>query len=206
MVISKATDEELNEVFKEMRVSAPHKVELREAVAAWRADPQRVLFPPCAAQRLRFCRFSPALTLCLPRSPHPIRRCEPSNVKVPLKQSGSEIFGRRRSASKRLLKQSGGERFGKRRSASKRLLKQSGNQRFGKRRSARLQLWCCFPPLRSGTPISFVLQAAAASRLKGKYGILDTIALGNSSEAEKLKIVRDHLTVDPHRIECRDGM
>ena len=37
------------------------------------------------------------------------------------------------------LKQSGSERFGRRRSASKRLLKQSGSERFGRRRSARLQ-------------------------------------------------------------------
>jgi acetone carboxylase gamma subunit len=47
--ISKATDEELSEVFKEMHVSVTHKVELREAVAAWRADPQLVMLPPCAA-------------------------------------------------------------------------------------------------------------------------------------------------------------
>ena len=47
--ISKATDEELSDMFKEMHVSLAHKVELREAVAAWKADPQRVLIPPCAA-------------------------------------------------------------------------------------------------------------------------------------------------------------
>jgi len=41
--ISKATDEELSDMFKEMQVSLAHKVELREAVAAWRADPQRAL-------------------------------------------------------------------------------------------------------------------------------------------------------------------
>jgi hypothetical protein len=40
--IAKATDDELSDVFKEMCVSVVHKVELREAVAAWRADPQQV--------------------------------------------------------------------------------------------------------------------------------------------------------------------
>jgi hypothetical protein len=36
-----------------------HKVELREAVAAWRADPQRVLFPPCAAAAPAFLPLQP---------------------------------------------------------------------------------------------------------------------------------------------------
>jgi HEPN domain-containing protein len=40
--IAKATDDELSEMLKEMCVSLAHKVELREAVAAWRADPQQV--------------------------------------------------------------------------------------------------------------------------------------------------------------------
>ena len=57
--ISKATDEELSDMFKEMHVSLAHKVELREAVAAWRADPQRVLFPPCAAAAPAFLPLQP---------------------------------------------------------------------------------------------------------------------------------------------------
>jgi len=59
MFISKATDEELSDMFKEMHVSLAHKVELREAVAAWRADPQRVLFPPCAAAAPAFLPLQP---------------------------------------------------------------------------------------------------------------------------------------------------
>ena len=142
-------------------------------------------------QRLRFCRFSPALTLCLPCPPHPSRRCKPSNVKAPLKQSGSERFGRRRSASKRLLKQSDSRRFGRKRSASKRLLKLSGSERFGRKRSARLQPRCCFPPLHSRAPMSFVLQAAAAARVKGKPDIIEAAKSGD------LSLVRDHVTADP---------
>ncbi len=65
--LASASDEELSEVFKEMHVSVTHKVELREAVAVWRADPQRVLFPLYALpRRLPFCRFIPALTFCRP--------------------------------------------------------------------------------------------------------------------------------------------
>jgi len=57
--IARATDEELSDMFKEMQVSLAHKVELREAVAAWRADPQRVLFPPCAAAAPAFLPLQP---------------------------------------------------------------------------------------------------------------------------------------------------
>ena len=59
LFISKATDEELSDMFKEMHVSLAHEVELREAVAAWRADPQRVLFPPCAAAAPAFLPLQP---------------------------------------------------------------------------------------------------------------------------------------------------
>ena len=115
--IARATDEELSDMFKEMHVSLAHKVELREAVAAWRADPQRVLLPPCAAAAPAFLPLQPRAHAVPSPPPHPSRRCKPSNVKAPLKRSGSERFGRRRSASKRLLKRSGSERFGRRRSA-----------------------------------------------------------------------------------------
>jgi hypothetical protein len=44
VVLFKATDEELNALFNEMKVATSHKVEIREAVAVWRADPQQVRF------------------------------------------------------------------------------------------------------------------------------------------------------------------
>jgi hypothetical protein len=212
--ISKATDEELSDMFKEMQVSLAHKVELREAVAAWRADPQRVMFPPCAAAAPAFLPLQPRAHAVPSPPPHPSRRCKPSNVKAPLKQSGSERFERRRSANKRLprrsgserferrrsankrlLKRSGSERFGRRRSASKRLLKRSGSERFGRRRSAR----CFFLPLHSRAPVSFVLQAAAAARIQGKPDIIEAAKSGD------LSLVRDHLTADPCCIGRRDG-
>ena len=177
--ISKATDEELSEVFKEMQVSVTHKVELREAVAAWRADPQRVLLPPCAAAAPAFLPLQPRAHAVPSPPPHPSRRCKPSNVKAPLKRSGSERFGRRRSTSKRLLKR-------------------SGSERFGRRRSVRLQPRCCFPPLHSRAPMSFVLQAAAAARIKGKPDIFKAAKSGD------LSLVRDHVTADPSCVGRRD--
>jgi hypothetical protein len=210
--ISKATDEELSEVFKEMQVCVTHKVELREAVAAWRADPQRVMLPPCAAAAPAFLPLQPRAHAVPSPPPHPSRRCKPSNVKAPLKLSGSERFGKRRSTrplklsgserfgrrrSARLLKLSGSERFGKRRSA--RPLKLSGSERFGKRRSARLQPRCCFPPLHSRAPISFVLQAAAAARIQGKPDIIA------AAESGDLSLVRDHVTADPSCVGRRDA-
>jgi len=42
VTIAKATDEDLSDIFKAMQVTAIHRVELREAVAGWRADPQEV--------------------------------------------------------------------------------------------------------------------------------------------------------------------
>ncbi len=90
-------------------------------------------------------------------------------------------------------------RFRRRRSASKRLLKQSGSERFGRRRSARLHPRCCFPPLYSRAPISFVLQAAAASRIQGKPDILAAVKSGD------LSLVRDHVTADPSCVGRRDG-
>ena len=116
-----------------------------------------------------------------------------------LKQSDSRRFGRKRSASKRLLKLSGSERFGRKRSASKRLLKLSDSERFGRRRSARLQPRCCFPPLHSRAPISFVLQAAAASRIKGKPDVIEAAKSGD------LSLVRDHVAADPSCVGRRDG-
>ncbi len=44
MVLFKATDEELSALFNEMKVATSHKVEIREAVARWRVDPQEVRF------------------------------------------------------------------------------------------------------------------------------------------------------------------
>lgn len=43
MVLFKATDEELSALFNEMKVATSHKVEIREAVARWRVDPQEAL-------------------------------------------------------------------------------------------------------------------------------------------------------------------
>ncbi len=175
--ISKATDEELSDMFKEMHVSLAHKVELREAVAAWRADPQRVPFPPCAAAAPAFLPLQPRAHAVPSPPPHPSRRCKPSNVKAPLKRSGSERYGRRRSA---------------------RLLKRSGSERFVRRRSARLQPRCFFPPLHSCAPMSFVLQAAAAARIKGKPDIF------RAAERGDLSLVRDHLTADPSCVGRQD--
>ena len=181
--LASASDEELSEMFKEMHVSLAHKVELREAVAAWRADPQRVLFPLCFATAPAFLPLHPRAHL--PCSPHPSRRCKPSNEKVLLKWSGSEKFGRRRS---------GSETFGKRR---------SGSEKFGKRRSTSSRLLlsrCCLPALLFDLLInSFMLQAAAASRIKGQPGIIEAAEKGN------LSLVQDYLTVDPLCVGCRDG-
>jgi len=47
LTIAKATDEDLSDLFKEMHVTASHRVELREAVAGWRADPQQVQSAAC---------------------------------------------------------------------------------------------------------------------------------------------------------------
>ena len=44
VVLSKSSDEELDALFNEMKISTSHKVEIREAVARWRADPQGVRF------------------------------------------------------------------------------------------------------------------------------------------------------------------
>ena len=49
--ILKATDDELSALFDQMHVALTHKVELREAVSFWRANPQQVFgskhpFPP----------------------------------------------------------------------------------------------------------------------------------------------------------------
>ncbi len=150
--IARATDEELSEVFKEMNVSVTHKVELREAVAAWRADPQRVLIPPCAAAAPAFLPLQFRAHALPSPPPHPSRRCKPSNVKAPLKQSG-----------------------------------------------ARLQPRCCFPPLHSRSPIYFfILQAAAASSIKGKPDIIKAAQSGD------LSLVRDHVTADPSCVGRRD--
>ena len=40
--ILKATDDELSALFDQMHVALVHKVELREAVGCWRANPQLV--------------------------------------------------------------------------------------------------------------------------------------------------------------------
>lgn len=40
--ILKATDDELSALFDQMHVALPHKVELREAVRSWRANPEQV--------------------------------------------------------------------------------------------------------------------------------------------------------------------
>ncbi len=46
--LAEATEEELNDMFKEMQVSLAHKVELRAAVAGWKANPQQVSACPSA--------------------------------------------------------------------------------------------------------------------------------------------------------------
>jgi hypothetical protein len=38
-----ATDEELSDMFKDMKVATAHRVDLRKAVATWRADPQKAM-------------------------------------------------------------------------------------------------------------------------------------------------------------------
>jgi hypothetical protein len=38
--LARATDEDVNDLFKEMSMTAAHKVELRNAIARWRSDPQ----------------------------------------------------------------------------------------------------------------------------------------------------------------------
>ena len=43
--ILKATDDELSALFDQMHVALPHKVELREAVRSWRANPEQVREP-----------------------------------------------------------------------------------------------------------------------------------------------------------------
>ena len=50
-----ANDEDLMDLFKEMQVSAAHRVEFKVAVAGWRADPQEVHFlcTPCISRA--FC-------------------------------------------------------------------------------------------------------------------------------------------------------
>jgi hypothetical protein len=45
--ILKATDDELNALFDQMHVALPHKVELREAVGSWRANPEQVRLIAC---------------------------------------------------------------------------------------------------------------------------------------------------------------
>ncbi len=37
----KATDEDINDLLKEMSMTAAHKVELRNAISSWRSDPQQ---------------------------------------------------------------------------------------------------------------------------------------------------------------------
>ena len=69
--LASASDEELSEMFKEMHVSLAHKVELREAVAAWRADPQRVLFPLCFATAPAFLPLHPRAHLLPSLLPSP---------------------------------------------------------------------------------------------------------------------------------------
>jgi hypothetical protein len=44
-----------------------------------------------------------------------------------------------------------------------------------------------------------MLQAAAASRIKGQPGIIEAAEKGN------LSLVQDYLTVDPLCVGCRDG-
>jgi hypothetical protein len=41
--LAEATDEELSDMFKDMKVATAHRVDLRKAVAAWKADPQEAL-------------------------------------------------------------------------------------------------------------------------------------------------------------------
>ncbi len=48
------------------------------------------------------------------------------------------------------------------------------------------------------TPISFVLQAAAASRIRGKPDIFEAAKSG------ELSLVRDHVTADPSCVGRRD--
>jgi hypothetical protein len=54
------------------------------------------------------------------------------------------------------------------------------------------------PPLHSRAPMSSVLQAAAASRIKGKPDIIAAAISGD------LSLVRDHLTADPSCVGRRD--
>jgi len=42
VTIAMANDEDLMDLFKEMQVTASHRVEFKVAVAGWRADPQEV--------------------------------------------------------------------------------------------------------------------------------------------------------------------
>ena len=45
--ILKATDDELSALFDQMHVALVHKVELREAVGSWRANPEQVRRKTC---------------------------------------------------------------------------------------------------------------------------------------------------------------
>jgi hypothetical protein len=45
--ILKATDDELSALFDQMHMAVVHKVELREAVGSWRANPEQARRKPC---------------------------------------------------------------------------------------------------------------------------------------------------------------
>jgi hypothetical protein len=41
--LDRATDEDISDLLKEMSMTAAHKVELRNAIASWRSDPQQTM-------------------------------------------------------------------------------------------------------------------------------------------------------------------
>jgi hypothetical protein len=74
-----ANDEDLMDLFKEMQVSAAHRVEFKVAVAAWRADPQEVFLmcTPCISRAFYPCDMT---------NPVPPRPLSPPCV-TPLRQA-----------------------------------------------------------------------------------------------------------------------
>ena len=59
--ILKATDDELSALFDQMHVALVHKVELREAVGSWRANPEQVRRKTCFPSPFRLtCHRRPS--------------------------------------------------------------------------------------------------------------------------------------------------